>query len=176
MAAPDPEKATPAPEYEKAEPGSLGTHLHGRQLSVTSDDVALVDADQRKLHRNLKGRHMQMIAIGGAIGAGLFVGTGGAFQTGGPGAVLIGFIIIGVFSSLLFSEFFELIEAMAQVNCLIFSISSLSHLNSSSQFLNSLIYQLNSLHSIPPSIPFKNRKNSSKSQPSPKPKPKQQNR
>ena len=30
---------------------------------VTSDDVAIVEADQNKLHRNLKGRHMQMIAM-----------------------------------------------------------------------------------------------------------------
>jgi amino acid transporter len=32
---------------------------------------------------------------GGAIGAGLFVGSGGAFQTGGPGSVLLGFMIVG---------------------------------------------------------------------------------
>ncbi len=32
---------------------------------------------------------------GGAIGAGLFVGSGSAFQTGGPGAVLLGFMIVG---------------------------------------------------------------------------------
>lgn len=34
--------------------------------------------------------------IGGAIGAGLFVGSGSALHTGGPGSVVICFIIIGV--------------------------------------------------------------------------------
>jgi amino acid transporter len=33
---------------------------------------------------------MQMIAIGGAIGAGLFVGSGGALHKGGPAALVIG--------------------------------------------------------------------------------------
>lgn len=47
------------------------------------------------LHRNLQGRHMQMIAIGGSIGAGLFVGSGQSFNNGGPGSVLIGFMIVG---------------------------------------------------------------------------------
>jgi hypothetical protein len=32
---------------------------------------------------------------GGAIGAGLFVGSGGAFTAGGPASVLLGFMIIG---------------------------------------------------------------------------------
>ncbi|MCJ1411708.1 hypothetical protein MMC19_005800 [Ptychographa xylographoides] len=47
------------------------------------------------LSRSLKGRHMQMIAIGGSIGAGLFVGAGGALSLGGPGSVLLGFMIVG---------------------------------------------------------------------------------
>lgn len=36
---------------------------------------------------------------GGAIGAGLFVGSGGAFQTGGPASVLLGFMIVGELTS-----------------------------------------------------------------------------
>jgi yeast amino acid transporter len=38
------------------------------------------------------------VRSGGAIGAGLFIGSGGAFQTGGPASVLLGFIIVGELS------------------------------------------------------------------------------
>jgi amino acid transporter len=48
-----------------------------------------------QLHTKLQGRHMQMIAIGGSIGAGLFVGSGGALASGGPGSLVIDFLITG---------------------------------------------------------------------------------
>ncbi|KAK9446567.1 amino acid permease-domain-containing protein [Limtongia smithiae] len=47
------------------------------------------------LARRLKGRHLQMIAIGGSIGTGLFVNSGKALSNGGPASLLIAFIIIG---------------------------------------------------------------------------------
>ena len=40
------------------------------------------------LHQGLKQRHLTMIAIGGVIGAGLFVGSGVVINEAGPGAFL----------------------------------------------------------------------------------------
>lgn len=48
------------------------------------------------LARELKGRHLQMIAIGGSIGTGLFVASGKTLSDGGPASVLIAYLIIGV--------------------------------------------------------------------------------
>jgi GABA permease len=40
------------------------------------------------LQRTLRSRHMRMIALGGVIGAGLFVGSGVVIQSAGPGAIV----------------------------------------------------------------------------------------
>ena len=48
------------------------------------------------LQRKLKARHMNMIAIGGAIGTGLFVATGASISSAGPGGALVSYAIIGL--------------------------------------------------------------------------------
>src|ERR1700743_2854347 len=50
------------------------------------------------LHRGLSNRHIQLIAIGGAIGTGLFMGSGRTISEAGPaGLVVSGVIRVFVF-------------------------------------------------------------------------------
>lgn len=53
-----------------------------------------VSTNKSELKTGLKERHMTMIALGGVIGAGLFVGSGVVVQQAGPAAVL-SFLITG---------------------------------------------------------------------------------
>lgn len=49
------------------------------------------------LQRGLKSHHIQLLAISGVIGTGLFVGTSGTLASAGPGGLLIGYSIWYVF-------------------------------------------------------------------------------
>lgn len=56
----------------------------------------LVPSNETNLHRNLKERHMVMIALGGTIGTGLFLASGQSLATAGPAGSLISYTIISV--------------------------------------------------------------------------------
>lgn len=58
------------------------------------EKTAIITANS-PLSRSLKDRHLQMIAIGGAIGTGLFIGSGKVLSHGGPASVIIAYSIIG---------------------------------------------------------------------------------
>ncbi|MDX7988478.1 amino acid permease [Xenorhabdus sp. 12] len=52
---------------------------------------------EQKLHRGLGKRHIQLIAIGGAIGTGLFMGTGKTIAVSGT-SIILTYLLIGFFA------------------------------------------------------------------------------
>lgn len=50
---------------------------------------------QQELKRDLANRHVQLIAIGGTIGTGLFLGSGKAIQLAGP-SIIFAYLIVGI--------------------------------------------------------------------------------
>ncbi|MFJ8257174.1 amino acid permease [Peribacillus asahii] len=50
---------------------------------------------QHELKRGLSNRHVQLIAIGGTIGTGLFLGSGKAIQLAGP-SIIFAYLIVGL--------------------------------------------------------------------------------
>lgn len=56
-----------------------------------------VDAGDAGYRKDLKSRHVNMIAIGGAIGTGLFLGAGGRMANAGP-SLFIAYAVCGAFA------------------------------------------------------------------------------
>ncbi|KAJ3115474.1 hypothetical protein HK100_001328 [Physocladia obscura] len=74
---------------EKKDPAVL------EELAIAAE---LADAQNsgKRLHRGLETRHLQMIALGGTIGTGLFVSSGSTIAVAGPLGVLIAYILVGI--------------------------------------------------------------------------------
>ncbi|WP_350304764.1 amino acid permease [Photorhabdus viridis] len=64
------------------------------------------------LRRELKARHMAMIAIGGSIGTGLFVASGATISQAGPGGALLSYALIGLMVYFLMTSLGELAAYM----------------------------------------------------------------
>lgn len=78
------------------------------------DDVPEQERIQRRLatqpyQKVLDQRHLTMIAIGGTLGTGLFIGLGYSLASG-PGALLIGFLLVG-------TSMFCVVQSAAELSC-----------------------------------------------------------
>lgn len=69
-----------------------------------------MNEDKPKLNRGLKSRHVTMIAIGGAIGTGLFLGSGSAIRSAGP-SIILSYLIVGIITFFMMRALGELILA-----------------------------------------------------------------
>lgn len=65
-----------------------------------------------QLHRRLGNRQIQLIAIGGSIGTGLFINVGTGLAKAGPASLLIGFTIYCFFIALVNSSMAEMSTLM----------------------------------------------------------------
>lgn len=60
------------------------------------------------LKRSLQNRHIQLIALGGAIGTGLFLGSAGVLKSAGP-SMILGYAIAGCIAFLIMRQLGEMI-------------------------------------------------------------------
>ena len=64
--------------------------------------------ESTQLQRGLKNRHIQLIAMGGAIGTGLFLGSAQVIQSAGP-SIILGYAIGGLIAFLIMRQLGEMI-------------------------------------------------------------------
>lgn len=77
------------------------SHARGEQQELPLDPAF----SQTK--RNIKSRHAQMMAIGGAIGTSLFLGSGQALAVGGPAFLFVAYVLM---SSLVYGMITSIVE------------------------------------------------------------------
>ncbi|ODQ78277.1 hypothetical protein BABINDRAFT_9493 [Babjeviella inositovora NRRL Y-12698] len=87
----DLEKSASYPTSER-DALSIRTQEYNLDLS-RSTPVAI--SDSHRLKKDLKARHITMIAIGGALGTGLIIGTGAALAKAGPASIFIAYSFVG---------------------------------------------------------------------------------
>ncbi|KAF5579681.1 amino-acid permease inda1 [Fusarium pseudocircinatum] len=89
--APTKESFTATGEEYEQDDFMTRTGLNAKSFTRKHYGLGLVELD-----RKMKPRHLQMVAIGGSIGAGFFVGSGSALSKGGPATLFIDFFLVGV--------------------------------------------------------------------------------
>ena len=72
------------------------SHTDPTTGGVTTADAGPLAEEERELQRGLSNRHLQLIALGGAIGTGMFMGSSRTINVAGPSSMLV-YALIGFF-------------------------------------------------------------------------------
>lgn len=78
-------------EEKKAAAVDVGTSADTHD--VGTGEVDAIEQKYGSVKRGLSGRHVQLMAIGGSIGTGIFVGIGSSLRTAGPLSCVLAYII-----------------------------------------------------------------------------------
>ncbi|KAF2478331.1 histidine permease [Lindgomyces ingoldianus] len=71
-------------------------HLTEKPVAHSGSDIEKqVPLQTQALHRKLRSRHLQLIAIGGTVGTGIFIASGTSIATAGPAGALIAYAFVG---------------------------------------------------------------------------------
>ncbi|KDQ58665.1 hypothetical protein JAAARDRAFT_128741 [Jaapia argillacea MUCL 33604] len=99
-------------DYEKGDGLPATTEVkEARSFDSGLDNDSVEFEEKKDLKRGLKQRHIQMIALAGTIGTGLFLGSGRAIAAGGPVGALLGYVLVSI-----------------MVSCVVISIAEMSAL------------------------------------------------
>jgi len=93
-----------------------------------------------QLKRNLKGRHMFMISLGGVIGSGLFLSTGATIHQAGPMGTVLAYIVGGITMYCVMLALGELSVAMPEAGS--FQTYATKYINPATGFMVGWIYWL----------------------------------
>src|SRR3990167_8836122 len=74
--------------------------------------MAQPEPQEHKLQRRLNARILNMIAIGGSIGTGIFLASGSAISMAGPGGTLLAYLITGIMVYFLMTSLGEMAAFM----------------------------------------------------------------
>ncbi|KAF8575945.1 hypothetical protein K439DRAFT_1397757 [Ramaria rubella] len=83
-------------DREPGEPVEIDTLRGATEGDEVDESLEGAAAGSSGLRRGLSARQVQMIAIAGTIGTGLFLGTGRSLAEGGPASLLICYFFIGI--------------------------------------------------------------------------------
>jgi L-asparagine permease len=91
-------------QLDRADALENSRELLGDRIMAAQD----FSSEEAGYHKTLKPRQIQMIAIGGAIGTGLFMGAGGRLHSSGPALILV-YAVCGFFAFLILRALGELV-------------------------------------------------------------------
>ncbi|GKT55746.1 dicarboxylic amino acid permease [Colletotrichum tofieldiae] len=98
-------------DQEKMGPSGLEDLSHQQSAKFGQVEDPNVEPGH-ELHKRLETRHVTMIALGGALGTGLLIGTGSALVKTGPAGILIDYSIVGCVVFLVMAALGEIISYM----------------------------------------------------------------